>query len=327
MKEKLWLTVGISLVLIAMFCAQTGSAEVYPARPVDLIVAYTPGGGADLTARLLSTYFSKKWGIQLNVINKPGGGGIIATREVLQGSTDGYTMLVDNHASSSLLAAFQPGTLPFDWRKRSWLARNTKDPVVYIVRADAPWKSLAEVADFVQKNPKKLRWGTTGVSGISCAAGMQLWHANHIQADNVSQVMFAGEVPIMTALAGGHIDFGAANFGTAYGMLESKRVRPLAITSAKRAKTMPEIPTTAESGYPMIDAYGWHGITGAPGLPNHVVQFWVKRMEEASKNPMFIEMAANIKKEVEYVALKDFEESVEKEYQRYVTFAKELGVK
>jgi len=261
------------------------------------------------------------------VINKPGGGGVIGTREVLTARPDGYTMLIEGHATCSMLAAFQPGQLPFDWRKRSWCARMTKDPVIYQVRMDAPWKTLKEVAEFIKNNPKQLRWGATGVSGVGSPAGVQFFYANGISLDMVNQVMFSGESKVLTALAGGHIDFCGQQYGPSWGLIEGKKCRPIATVSTKRLPLLPDVPTVAEAGYPMLDVHGWHGISGPPGLPKDIVDFWAREMEKASKDPKFHEMAEKVKKEVAYLGPKELEEFAEQEYQKYLKLAKDIGVK
>lgn len=320
---------GFILTCLVLPClwGQAWGQATYPTKPIDIIVPYNPGGGADLSARLLSGYFSKFLGVQLNVINKPGAGGVIGAREVLVARADGYTMLLDGHATSSMLAAFQPGQLPFDWRQRTWLALMTKDPVIYQVRMDGPYKTLKEVAEFIKKNPKQLRWGATGVSGVGSPAGIQFFHANNIPLDTINRVIFPGESPVLAALAGGHIDFAGQQYGPSWGMIEGKKVRPIAVIANKRLSLLTDVPTVAEAGYPMLDVHGWHGVSGPPGLPKPLVDFWVRELAKAAKDPLFHEMAEKVKKEVAYLSQSEMIEFVEKEYQKYVALAKDVGVK
>ncbi|MDO8956771.1 MAG: tripartite tricarboxylate transporter substrate binding protein [Deltaproteobacteria bacterium] len=325
-KSIIWKLVLICLVL-PYLCGQAWGQAPYPSKPIDLIVPYNPGGGADLTARLLSGYFSKKMGVQLNVINKPGAGGIIGAREVLTARPDGYTMLCDGHATSSMLAAFQPGELPFDWRKRTWIARMTKDPVIYQVRMDGPWRTLKEVAEYIKKNPKQLRWGATGVSGVGSPAGIQFFRAENISLDMVNRVMFSGESPVLAALAGGHIDFTGQQYGPSWGLIEGQKNRPIAVIAERRLPLLKDVPTVAEAGYPMLDVHGWHGLSGPPSLSKPVVDFWVRELEKAQKDPMFHEMAEKVKKEVAYLNSKEMEAFAVKEYEKYLALAKDVGAK
>jgi tripartite-type tricarboxylate transporter receptor subunit TctC len=301
-------------------------ATSYPTKPVEVIVCGTPGGGSDISARVISAYFSKVLGIQLNVINKPGGQTILGTQYVMSAKPDGYTMLAEPH-SVSMLPALMPEQLPYDWRKRTWCARTFIDTTVYLVRVDSQVKTMKELAEFIKKNPKQLRWGSTGLGGIGSPMVVQFLHANEIPVDMVNRVSFPGESTVLTALAGVHLDFSGAQLAPSWGLIEGKKIRPLAVVSNKRLSLLPEVPTVAEAGYSSLNVHGWHGITGPPQLPKEVKEFWEKELEKASKNPVFIELAENVKKEVAYLNSKEYQEFAEKEYQKYLQLAKDIGTK
>ena len=219
-------------VLFLSLHGQGMAAPAYPTKAIDLILPFNPGGGADVAARLFATYLSKKWNVPINVINKTGGAGIIGTRDVLVAPPDGYTMLGEGHATSTLLDAFQ-ANLPFKWDNRTFICRVTLDPLIYLVRPDAPWKNLKEVADFALKNPKSLRWGNGGLGGVSAAAGIQFFMLNKIPVDSINRVVFQGETPVIAALAGSHIDFAGQQTSASIGMVAGKKIKPLAVVSGK----------------------------------------------------------------------------------------------
>lgn len=303
-------------------CDQVLGEVSYPTNPIDMIVAYGPGGGSDITARFLSAYFAKASGVQLNVINKSGGAGAIGLQAALTARPDGYTMLMDTHGIGSMIALYS-GTYPVDWRKRTWCARIAIEPMIYQVQIDAPWKTLKEVAEFIKKNPEKLRWGTSGLTGCGAPAGLQFFRANGITVNMVRRVMFQGASEVVVALAGGHIDFASQQYSESAGLIEGKKTRPIAVVAPKRLPLLPDVPTMIEAGYPMLDVIGWHGVSGPAGLPKPVVDFWVKSLEKACKDPAFIEQAEKLKKEVTYLGPKEFEEFVEREYQKYSKLGKE----
>jgi len=139
---------------------------VYPTKPVDLVVGFAPGGGADVAARLIAGYVSKKWGQPVNVINMPGASGITGARHVLSARPDGYTLMMDNHAVSSMLFAVQ-SEVPFKMEDRTTIALVTLDPVVYTVKSDSPWKSLRDVAEAAKANPKGFRYTLGGVARVA----------------------------------------------------------------------------------------------------------------------------------------------------------------
>jgi tripartite-type tricarboxylate transporter receptor subunit TctC len=303
-------------------CGQALGEVSYPTKSIDMIVAYGPGGGSDIIARFLSAYFAKVSGVQLNVINKSGGAGAIGLQAALTAKPDGYTMLMDTHGIGSMIALY-PGTYPVDWRKRTWCARIAIEPMVYQVRIDSPWKTLKEVAEFIKKNPEKVRWGTSGLTGCGSPAGLQFFRANDIPANMVRRVMFQGAAEVVVALAGGHIDFAIQQYGDSAGLIEGKKTRPIAVVAAKRLPLLPDVPTMTEAGYPMLDVIGWQAVSGPAGLPRHVVDFWAKSLEKACKDPAFIEKAEKLKKEVNYLGPKEFESFVEGEYQKYLKLGKE----
>jgi tripartite-type tricarboxylate transporter receptor subunit TctC len=314
-------------LFIHLVCSQAWSQPAYPAKPIEIIVPFDPGGAGDLCARLLGGYFTKKWGVQINVINKPGGGGVIGTMAALNEKPDGYTMMIDAFSCSSLLAAFYKGDLPFDWRNRSWCSIIFKDVIVYQVRADAPWNTLKEVEEFIKKNPKQLRWGCGSMSGIGTAAGTQFLKAQNIDVSMVNQVLFTGEAPTLTAIAGGHVDFAAQHFATSWQLFEGKKIKPIAVINETRLPLLPDVQTVAEAGYPMLDVTSWIGISGPPKLPKAIVDFWASELEKASKDPAFIELVNNSNRGINYMGPKAMSEYVEKEYQKYVELAKYLNVK
>ncbi len=302
------------------------AASIYPNKAIELILPFNPGGGADVAARLFATYLSKKWNVPVNVINKTGGAGIIGTRDVLVAPPDGYTMLGEGHATSTLLDAFQ-ANLPFKWDNRTFICRVTLDPLIYLVRPDAPWKNLKEVADFALKNPKALRWGNGGLGGVSAAAGIQFFMLNKIPVESINRVVFQGETPVIAALAGSHIDFAGQQTSASIGMVAGKKIRPLAVVSEKRFSFLQEVPTVAEMGYPQLDVTGWHGISGPPGLPEPIAEKWAKALEEASKDPVFLDMASKVYKVVSYQGPKEFKEFVMSEHKKYSEMGKEVGIR
>jgi len=322
MKKSVILGLLISFFLSHSFSDQALGQASYPTKPIDMIVAYGPGGGSDIMGRFLSAYFSKEAGVQLNVINKAGGAGAIGLQTALAARPDGYTMLMDTHGIASMIALYT-GTYPVDWRKRAWCSRIVVEPMVYQGRVDAPWKTRTEVAEFIKQNPEKLRWGTSGLTGCGAPAGIQFFRANEISMKMVRRVMFQGAAEVVVALAGGHIDFASQQYSESASLIEAKKTRPIAVVAAKRLPLLPDVPTVTEAGYPMLDVMGWQGVSGPAGIPKEVVDFWAKSLEKACKDPAFIEQAEKLKKEVTYLGPKEFESFVEGEFQKYSRLGKE----
>jgi tripartite-type tricarboxylate transporter receptor subunit TctC len=326
MKSRIILGLLLICAVSLHLGGQAAGEKPYPNKGVNIFVPFNPGGGTDVSARLFGTYLAKKWRVPINVINKPGAGGIIGTHEALSAKPDGYTVLCVAH-NITITPAFATQKLPFDWRNETFMYRATIDPLLYIVRPDAPWKNLKELAEFIRKNPKKVRWGASGKSGISYLAGAQFLSASKITLDGVNQVAFTGGAPVVAALAGSHIDLGAQQLSEVYGMIKGKKIRALGVVGEKRLEELPEVPTTAEQGYAMLDTFGWHGISGPAGISEDIVAKWVKTMEAGSKDPMFVKMAGAVFKKPGFLAGKEFKDFLERQYKKQLGLAKSLGVK
>ena len=265
-------------------------------------------------------------GQPINVINMPGASGIIGTRHTLTAKADGYTLMMDNHAVSAMLAASQID-LPFKWENRTVIARVTVDPVFYLVKQDSPWKDLKEVAENIRKNPKVFRWGVAGVTAVGAFAMPQFLEVNNLPFDSLNRVVFKSGAEVVTALAGGHIDLAAQQYSEATGLILAKKVRGLAVVNPERLPGLPDVPPAKEVGYPNLNVYGWQGVSGPPKLPPEVVDKWAKSLEEACKDPAFLEQAAKIYKVLAYLGPKEFWEFMQEEYKRYLPLAIKMGIR
>jgi tripartite-type tricarboxylate transporter receptor subunit TctC len=312
---------ALAIVVIGAMPGLSRAADSYPAKPVDLIVPFPPGGGADVAARLYATYLTKKWNVSVNVVNKAGGGGIVGVHEALQARPDGYTMLCVSHTLTIMGAFAKSLKLPFRWDDQTFISRVTVDPAFYVVRPDAPWKSLQELADFVRKNPKAIKLGASGRTGIGYLAGVQFLTQNNIPLDAVNYVSFTGNAPVVAALAGSHIDLGSLLLSEMFSMYEAKKLRALAVVWDKRLPMTPDVPTAAEAGYPKLDGLGWHGVSGPAGLPEEVVTKWSRALEEAAKDPAFVKMASDALKIMGYQGPKEFRDFLNEEHKRRTELA------
>ena len=318
------LSVGLALTAAGI---GANAQSAYPTKPIDIVVPYATGGSTDICARIIAKYISQKKNVVINVVNKPGGGGLVGIREVLTARPDGYTLLADTHGASSMVGAFnEPADVPFDWQNRTWIAIVDKDVVMYLVKDDSSWKTLKDVGAYAKQNPGKFRWASTGRGGIGIPAMQQFFAANGVPETVVqTQVMFksGGEGPV--ALAGGHVDFAAQQIAESMAMLQAKKVRPIAVVSDKRLAQYPDVPTAAEQGFTTFDITGWHGLSGPPGLPPNVVEWWVSALKEASQDPAFVEMLEKVQKVPVFMGPADMKTFVDKEYEKYLVISRQLG--
>ncbi len=285
------------MILISFFLTASGPiwaapASDYPKKAVDLVVPFEAGGGTDVKARVYAKLLAEKWGKPVNVVNRPGGNTVIGTNYVMKAAPDGYTILKDGAGSCSLIMGMKD--LPFKVEERTFIYGADNQPGVFIVSAESPWKHLKDVVSAAQKDPEKFTWASLG-GGSSADLQMSLFFATTgIPVGKTRKVTFNGANPACVAIAGGHIQFGAAGANSALSLVRGGKLRAVAITSDKRIEQLADTATTAEQGFPKVNTIYWGGFSGPPGLPDPIVRVWVQTLEELHKDPKVIAQLAKL---------------------------------
>ena len=322
----MWLIVLVALLGVGVATGTADAQPQYPAKPVEIVVGFAPGGGADVAARLTAAYASKKWGQPVNVVNMPGASGITGTLHVLRARPDGYTLFFDNHAVSAMLFAVQ-SDVPYKMEGKTPIALVTLDPVIYTVKDDSPWKSLGDVAAAAKTNPKAFRYALGGIAGVASFSVSQFLYAAGVPVPETNRVVFTGGSPAVTALAGGHVDFAGQQWSESGGLILGRKIRGLAVVHPARLPGLPDVPTAKEAGFPDLDVVGWQGLSGPPGLPAAIVQKWAALVEEASKDPAFLEQALKVNKVIAYKGPEAFWRFQEEELKKYLPLAAKMGIR
>lgn len=243
-------------------------AQDYPTKPVKMLVGYAPGGGSDVSARILAELLSARMGQSVVVENKPGASSIIAIDSVAKSPADGYTLLHTNSDGIAILPAVRKAT-PYDVNKDfTYISRILEVPLVVAVHPKLGVNTLAELIAHAKANPGKLRYGTSGVgSGPHMAtllfeksAGVKMVH-----------VPYRGSGPAVTDLLGGHIDLSFPAVPPLAPHAEAGKVKLLAVTGNARDPLVPNVPTMAEAGLPSATVVIWYGLLGPAGMPANLV--------------------------------------------------------
>jgi tripartite-type tricarboxylate transporter receptor subunit TctC len=276
--------------LAALAGAQSAGAQNYPAKPVKIVVAVAPGGTTDLLGRAIAEKLTGKLGQPFIVENKPGGGNNIGMAEVAHAAPDGYTLLLGTnvmatnpHLYSKL--TFNPLT---DFAPVSMYGSVTN---VLVVDPKLPIHNLRELIAYAQANPGKLTIGSTGngttshLSGelIMARAGIKLVH-----------VPYTGGAPAMTDLLGGHIAMLIDQIPVVLPHIKSGKVRPIAVTAAKRSSVAPDIPTVAEQGIPNYDVSVWFSVLAPAKTPQAIVGTLNTAIVDILKEPAFLARMAEL---------------------------------
>ena len=236
----------------------------FPTKPARIIVGYAPGGGVDMTARLVGAALGELWNSSVVIDNRPGAAGSIGTELTVRAAPDGYTMMLCTIATHGITPA-RVAKLPYDPIKDfSFLSRVGGNPNVLMAHTGLPVRTIQELIAHAKANPAKLSYGSAGV-GSSPHLSVEL--LKMMAGINIVHVPYKGAAPALADVMGGQIPLSVGNLpGGPLAAIKSGKVRGLAVTTLKRSSKAPDVPTMAESGVPGYEVNGWYGIC-SPKLP------------------------------------------------------------
>ena len=255
------------LLSLAVFLPVLAAAQDFPSRPLRIVVPYPPGGAGDMHSRLVAQKLSSTLGQQVIVENRSGASGNIGSDHVAKSPPDGHTILFAttnlaiNHAANAAKVPFNVLTdlLPISM---SLTSQN-----LIAVRPTLPVRNIAELVAYAKANPGKLSFGSSGVG--SPWLGMELLKT--MAGINMVHVPYKGDAPAITDLMGGQIDLYATNVSALDAHHRSGKLRGIAVTSRKRASSLPDIATVDESGVPGYELESWFGFMVPAGTPRPIV--------------------------------------------------------
>ena len=288
----------LSLLLVAFFMlgkwVEQGHAQAkYPTKAIELIVPYPPGGSTDLAARVAAPFLSKKWGVPVSVVNKPGGKSIPACYEVFHATPNGYTMLVDSQNSTSFMVIAEKN-LPFDIMERSYIAAYSAVPYLLYVSANSQFKTLKDLINECKNNPQNITYTSLGGTTAIELAIRQFFAAVGADIKKTKPVLCDGGADGLVLTAGGHVVLGSGSTSTTLPSIKGGTIRAFFITSRERNPQLPDMPTSAEVGLPTVTSTNWIGISGPPKLPAHIIQVWDAALRDMVKDPDVISKLAKI---------------------------------
>jgi tripartite-type tricarboxylate transporter receptor subunit TctC len=254
-----------SLVLAAA-SALAGAQSTFPARPVRMVVGFSPGGGTDIIARLVAQKLGERWGQPVVVENRPGASGNIGAEVVARSAPDGYSLLMafSSHASDPALSK-----LPFDIKRDfTSITLVGSAPLVIVVHPALPAKTLGELLDYARAHPGAIKFGSSGVGTPVHLAGELMMQLTGIK---MVHVPYKGIAPAMAAILGGEIQLTYAAVLSGLQHFKSGRLKPLAVASRTRFPALPDVPTTAEAGLTGYEIDFWYALLGPGGMPPALV--------------------------------------------------------
>jgi tripartite-type tricarboxylate transporter receptor subunit TctC len=273
----------VALVLLALLALPPAvrAEDSYPARPVHVLVPFSPGGAVDIVARTLADELGKHWPVNVIVDNRPGAGGTIAADATAKAAPDGYTLVVV--ASGHPIAPFLFRKLPYDiFTDFTPITLLGTSPNLALVRSDSPIRSIADLVAAARAKPGQLSYGHSG-NGTSAHLAAELFKA--MAKVDIVPVPYKGGVPALNDLLGGHIPLSFNNLPETIAMIRSGAVRPLAVTTAQRSLLVPDVPTFEEAGVKGYDTGVWWALLAPAGLPGDIKAKINRDAADAMKSP------------------------------------------
>jgi tripartite-type tricarboxylate transporter receptor subunit TctC len=270
-------------LLAALLFAAAGAAfaQAYPTKPVKLIVPFGAGGVADITARVLAQKMSDTIGQQVLVDNRPSAGGIIASEAVAKAEPDGYTLLFITNGNAVSATLFK--SLPYDTVKDFAPVSSVGFfDLVLIVSGDSRIGSLKQLVDYARSNPGKLNIGTINIGSTQNLAAELFKSMARIDAQVVP---FKATPAVVTALRGGEVNAAFEILAPVLSQIKAGAVKPLAITSSRRFRGLPDVPTVAEAGVAGYQASSWNGVAAPARTPKAVIDKLNREIVAAVSSP------------------------------------------
>jgi tripartite-type tricarboxylate transporter receptor subunit TctC len=272
-----------ALVLAAAACITTAGtvrADDYPNHTVRWLVGYPPGGSTDICARLIGQYLSEHLGQQFAVENKPGAGNNLATEMAAKAAPDGYTVFLVNPANAINASLYK--NLSFNFiADMAPVGGFIRVPNVMEVNANVPAKTVAEFIAYAKANPGKVNMASSGI-GTSVHLSGALFQM--MTGTELVHVPYRGAAPALTDMLGGQVQVMFDNLPSSIGHIQGGRLRALAVTTAVRAKALPDVPTIAET-VPGYEASAWFGMAVPKGTPRPIIDKLNKTINEALADP------------------------------------------
>lgn len=314
MLKKMFCVLAVGLTCIAAIPVQ---AADFPEKEVSIIIPWAPGGATDLVFRAVAAATAKHLGQAVVVVNRAGGGGAVGYTEGAQAKPDGYT----------LTAAVTPLTIlphqvktAFTYKSFDPIINVVSDPSMFLVRAEAPWKTMKEFLDQARKNPDMISVGNSGAGGGVHLVALAFEKAAGVKFNHIP---FSGGGPSVTALLGGHINAVSVSPPEGISQVQAGKLRIIALFAEKRLELFPTVPTVKEQGV-NFEMGMWRGLAAPKGTPPAVIRKLHDAFKKGMDDPGFIKNAKDMAINLEYLSSNDFGKRMVEDHEFYGKLVKDV---
>ena len=298
-------------------------AQAFPAKPVRIMVGSAAGGGTDIISRLLAQKLTDLWGQPVVVENRVGASATIAADFVAKAPADGYNVVMAVPNSHTIGPHLMK--LPYEvLRDFTPITKAALVPHVLVVGQGVPAGSMAELVASAKASPGKLNFSSSGIGSTQHLAGEML---NLVAGVKTVHVPYKGSAAAMTDLVAGNVSFSLDTTASSMGQIQAKKLKPLAVTSQKRASALPNVPTAAEAGFGGLEIATWYGLFGPPNLPRAILDKWQLDVAKVLQMPDVRQRITELGGEPGGNRPEEFAAFIKAEYAKMGKLVKEADVK
>jgi len=270
-----------ALASLPLLVQSVYAADVFPSKPIKIIVTASPGGTTDISSRALSDILSKELGQSVIIENKAGGAGIIGIQALLAAPADGYTIAMGNIGPNAINYSLYKN-LPYKMEDMEPITIVIANPNVLVVNSDFPAKTVAELVALAKANPGKYSFASSG-RGQSIHMSGELFKTQ--AGIDITHVPYKGAGPALADLLGGQTSMMVDNLPSSMAYIKAGKLRALAVTSKNRVPELPDVPTMIQSGFPNFEVTAWFGLFAPAGTPKPVIDKLYKAVKKALDTP------------------------------------------
>ena len=303
--------------------ASTVAAQTYPTRPVRFVVPYAPGGSTDTLARSMGTKMSELLGQQVVVDNRPGANGDIGMTIVAKAPPDGYSIVLGYIANLGIGPSLYE-KMPYDPIKDfASITQVAGAPNIFVIHPSLPAKNFKEFIAYTKANPKKVSFASAGVASVGHLTGELL---NDVAGIDMQHVPYKGSGQAVSDLVGGHIKVMISGMSSTLAHVRSGKLVAIAVTSAKRSPSAPDVPTISET-YPGIEGSAWYGVLAPAGTPKPIIARLNADIHKSLQDPAVAKRLAGVGFEITYGTPEQFTEYIKSEIKKWAKVVKASGAK
>jgi len=304
-------------------CTLQAAAQSYPTKPVQVVLAFTPGSAVDIVGRIVTAKVSEMWGQPIVNDNRSGAGGSIGSATVARAAHDGYTLLITSNAHTVNPAII--ASLPYDTLKDfTDIVPMAEQPNVMVVGGDAPYKTLRDLVAAAKAKPDSINIGHAGIGSGTHLSTLKFVAAADIK---VTQVPFKGTPEVIAAILSHNVDGYWAPISAVLSNVKAGKLRPLAVTTGKRNATLPDVPTMAEAGVKDAESALWVAMWGPAGMNPALVNKINADVRKALADPGVKAKLQSLGNETMDMSPQEFSKLVRSELQEYSRVLQAAGVK